>query len=329
MQNKSHIIIDNSDDDNDEELDCDDNNLLYTYISENDCCKERFKIGRNLTRNKDKSEAQTAQINEFKCKVRKLLNDVYSLYLNYGKNTKTVNKENEFKVLYQQINEKIINSKDYLILFARILQKNISEFIKYFKNSIFEKMPIKTLKDNYNDMKKSIHSDLSRDKNIPQKQREAKFAKCINEIYQFCKENRKIIVSIVKELTKIYKVLLQACPLLENIFRVPLGELEANYEISISMENLHKEEFLDVIINDEFIKSLLNEINNKDISEFIEQRAIISNIEEEIKSSDKDMKKLKDLIDKIDNKNDTIDTVNLSKLNDAKSVHEYLIKQSK
>jgi hypothetical protein len=328
IETKTHIIIDNTDEDNDdEEVDCDDAEFLYSHINDNDCCKERLKIGRNLLRNKDRSETQ---VTEFKNKVSKLLNDVYSLYLNSNRNQKSiVHKENEFKLLYQQINDKIINSKEYLILFARILQENISEYIKYSKNLIIEKMPIKTLKENYYDMKKAIHADLGKDKNAPQKQRESKYVKCINEIYQFCKENRKIIVFIVKELTKIYTVLIQACPLLENIFRVPLGELEANYEISIKMENLHKEEFLDVIINDDFIKCLLNEINNKEIAEFIEQRPTISNIEEEIKSSSKDMKKLKDLIEKIDNQKELIETINLARLSDAKSVHDILIKQSK
>lgn len=290
------------------------------HEGEVDCCKERIKIGRNLIRSKYK-----AQVGDFKEKVQKILKEVYTFHYNSGKNYKsTVNQEKEIKVLTAQINERIINSKEYLMLFARILQENISIYIRSFKDLIVEKFVNKKLKERYYELKKGIHFELNKDKNISKKEKDAKVVKCIAEVLEFCKENKLEMVGIVNDLNKIYNILIKACPQLNDIFSVPLGELEANYEVCISMENLHREEFLNVIINDEFIKSLINEINNKDIPNFLEMRPTIAKIEEEIRQASNDMKKLKELIDKIDNKQE-----DFSRLNTAESVHDYLITKSK
>jgi hypothetical protein len=308
------------------------NNNLHNNLhqnSTNDCCKQRLKIGKNLLRDKYKAEAYKK---EFKEKLQRVFKEIYTYYYNSGNNKSTVNMEKEIRSLSSQINEKLLNCKpDYLHLFVKLLNENVSAYIKSFKDSITEKPINKKLKEKYHDLKKSIHIDINKDINDLIKHKETKF-KCINEILNFCKDNKNEIVSIINDLNKIYGILMKSSPLLNQIFKIPFMELETERDCNLSMENIHKEEFFNVIINDDFIKSLIIEVKNKDIQSFIDLRPIVINIEEEITNANKDMKKLKDLIDEIDKQEKEKEEVkeeDLSYLNDAKSLHQFLINTSK
>ena len=224
-----------------------------------------------------------------------------------------------------------------------MLNENVSIYIKSFKNSITEQSKNKKLREKYYELKKSIFTDINKDlcqdsnnssnlgnvyiniNNSSVKQ------KCINEILNFCKDNKNEIVSIINDLNKVYQILSRSAPLINQIFKIPFMELENEYDTKLTMENIHKEEFFNVIINDDFIKSLIIEVKNKELPIFIEIRPVINKIEDEISNSEKDMAKLKCLLEEFlkQEKEESCKEEDLSYLNDAKSLHQFLINTSK
>jgi hypothetical protein len=153
-----------------------------------------------------------------------------------------------------------------------------------------------------------------------------------NQIYEFCIEFKDDICNIIKELNIIYRAIIKSSRSLDEIFQCPLDMIK---DVSIiKTENLHKEEFFNAIINDNFIKALIIEVKTKDITGFIELRPIINTIEQDIQDSSKDMKKLGEYLTKLkvlDNatasSHSIIDTS--SKMLDEKVLNDLIIQSAK
>ncbi len=221
-----------------------------------------------------------------------------------------------------------------MYLFAILLRDNISFYIKSFKDKITEESLHKKLKKKYTDLKNSIHLDLNKEltDSMNVKQKEAKYRKCLTEILNFCRENTNGILSIINDLNKTYLFLLKACSHLIEIFEYPVIEMIKEFKITVDLENIHKEEFFNVIINDDFIKSLIIEVKNKELPLFVQLRPIILKIEEDIANASKDMKTLKLLIqdlEKEEKEQDDLKDYDLSGLTDPRSLNQLIITTSK
>ena len=75
----------------------------------------------------------------------------------------------------------------------RLLNENVSVYIKSFKDSITEKCVNKKLKEKYYELKKTIYSDLNKE-NLNTKETNLVKQKCMNDILNFCKDNKNEIV---------------------------------------------------------------------------------------------------------------------------------------
>jgi hypothetical protein len=295
-------------------------------------CKEKLKIENNFCKSKYISETLRK---DFKEKVQRVFKEIYTFYYNKG-NHKTIESiEKEISMLKTCINERFrINRSEYLHIFAKLLRDNISFYINSFKDKITEENVHKKLKKKYTDLKNSIHYDLNVEmkENLNSKQKQEKYSKCLTEIMNFCKDNTSGILSIINDLNKTYLFLLKACSHLILIFEFPLNEMNKEFKTSINLENLHKEEFFNVIINDDFIKSLIIEVKNKELPLFLNLRPVIVKIEGDIANSTKDMKNLKLLIldlDKEEKEPDDLKDHDLSSLTDPRSLNQLIINTSK
>jgi len=306
---KSHIYTDNTDEEEEEEMEEneeeeDERTILYAqnllkmnkYMNLSECCRERIRIGHNLL--KDKLQKDPT-VKDFREKIYDIFKEVYSHFDDPSKSSsKNIKLEKECQKLKTSVIEKIINKRpDYIYYFLRILNDNISIFIKYFKDKIFERPMNKQLKEKYFELKKFIQKELS---NLPQASLKKEKEKALYmDFYNFCKEKKAEIVAIIKDLNRIYDVIIKAAPFLDDLFKSVFNEVENEFEAIIQMDNLHKEEFYNIIMADEFIKSLLIEVNRQDFPCFIELRPVVQKIEEEIRNSDKDMTLLKEIIDEV------------------------------
>lgn len=313
-------------------MDYDDPDIMYSRNLEGnrDVNKER---NRENTYSRSRLERESAR-QEFKEKMEKIFREVYSFHSSGSQVKSTQYLENEIHSFKVYIDEKFLSSKiEYLALFTKLLNDNISHFIKSFKEKITEDSINKKLKRKYTELKNSIHNDMNNkesDQNV--KQKEAKYKKCLLEIITFCRENSNEIISIVSDLNKTYQNLVKSSSILNNAFESAMIEIVKEYEIVLSLENLHKEEFFNMIINDDFIKSLIIEVKNKDLPDFVKLRPIIVKIEEDISNSSKDMKLLKTLVKDLEKELKELEDMKKHELNcltDPRSLNNYIISASK
>jgi hypothetical protein len=306
---KTQTYTENTDEDDEEEIEEneeeeDERTILYAqnllkmnkYMNLSECCRERIRIGHNLL--KDKLQKDPT-IKDFREKIYDIFKEVYNHFDDPVKSgSKNIKLEKECQKLKTSVIEKIIHKRpDYIYYFLRILNDNISIFIKYFKDKIFERPINRQVKEKYFELKKFIQKELAnvKETNLKKEKEKALYM----DFYNFCKEKKGEIVAIIKDLNRIYDVIIKAAPFLDDLFKSVFNEVENEFEAIIQMDNLHKEEFYNIIMADEFIKSLLIEVNRQDFPCFIELRPVVQKIEEEIRNSDKDMTLLKEIIDEV------------------------------
>ena len=305
---KNQTFYENTDDEEEEfeenEEEEDERTILYAqnllkmnkYMNLSECCRERIRIGQNLL--KDKLHKDPT-VKDFREKIYEIFKEVYSHFDDPGKNSpKNLKLEKECQKLKTSVIEKIIHSRpDYIYYFLRVLYENISIFIKYFKDKIFDKPVNKKVKEKYYELKKTIQKELSAIKESDVRKEKEKIF--FNDVLNFCKEFKSEIINIIKDLNRVYDVIIRAAPFLGELFKSVFNEVENEFEAIIQMDNLHKEEFYNVMMADEFIKALLIEVNRQEIPSFVEMRPVVQKIEEEIRNSDKDMTLLKEIIDEV------------------------------
>lgn len=183
------------------------------------------------------------------------------------------------------------------------------------------------VKNRYDELKSCITETMRK---IPHEQRKQKENCFRNKILSFCEENKTDIGNIIIELHAVYKAIMRASQDLDLIFSVPLDMIRQEYHIKT--ENLHKEEFFNAIINDEFIKALIIEIKTKDLPDFLKLRPLIKSIEDDMNNSSKDMRKLVDLLEKLrcleNGSGQTIIDTN-PKVVDEKALNDLIIQSAK
>jgi hypothetical protein len=113
---------------------------------------------------------------------------------------------------------------------------------------------------------------------------------------------KKDLNFLVKELTNIEQAFIKASKLLQKLFK---NDLNKN---NISLEDIHKDEFWKMLINDKHIRCILNYIKTTD--SITEAKEIFNNLEEECKCG---CKSLNELAVYLRQKNKDMNNINLSK----------------
>ena len=178
-------------------------------------------------------------------------------------------------------------------MFFKILYKNITSCVKYFKNQILED-------DKYLNLQKIfIEMRIKHKKKLSKKKDDYNKGININEEeirFKFGVLNEDLIVNLIEDFCIVYKAILRASKDLDKVFTYPLNLIRSQFNITI--ENLHKEEFLNTIINCDFIKILIVNIKTIDLPKFIKFREDIEEIEKDMEDTSDDMKALFYLVEK-------------------------------
>jgi hypothetical protein len=175
----------------------------------------------------------------------------------------------------------------------------ISKFIKKFKDSILAKVSHKELKSKYDHIRKCIQIIMSNHSNN-QEQKFINERKATQEVFNFCQDYKKQIANLIYELNIVYKSIVKSGSILDVIFKTPQEKIQNDYNLDfdVSTQQLHKDEFFNAIINDDFIKALIIEVKTKDLDCFIDLRSIIKNIEEDINNIQRDTTEIKEIYKK-------------------------------
>lgn len=172
-----------------------------------------------------------------------------------------------------------------------ILKEKLTEFIENIKTNILKQDKNKTFIEKHNKLKTAINDSKKKSKS-----EEEWLRKCDNEfkiqIANLVNEYKNQISEILKDLEKVYKTILEASTIIEQIVIYPLSIMNDKHKQDISIEKIHKKSFLKIIQKDGFIKSLIVEVNSKDYNFFNDLKNLIRNYEEDITQtgviSDKD-----------------------------------------
>jgi hypothetical protein len=105
------------------------------------------------------------------------------------------------------------------------------------------------------------------------------------KISTLLKEFKTEIIEIIKDLEKVYKTINEASAQLESILKYPLIIQSNKYNHDISIEKIHKKVFLKIIQSDNFIRSLIVEVNSNENNFFNDLKNLIKNCEVEITQS--------------------------------------------
>jgi hypothetical protein len=216
---------------------------------------------------------------DFHTELETIFKEVYTYYLNPN-NSSDIDITLNIK---ETMTARIAHTHKLIFAFSTFLIQTISKFIKNNKKQILLIPEHKNVKDQYLKLKKQITDNINNTKS-----EEAK--KEINlksqaDIITFCTENQIHISNIIKDLFKVYYIITTSSAALDHIFQAQLKEIRNGINESFNINDLHVEEFCDVIINDSFIKALIIEIKNRDIPSFMMIRGIIDKIENDVKYS--------------------------------------------
>lgn len=75
-----------------------------------------------------------------------------------------------------------------------------------------------------------------------------------NLLHQYYKEYKREITMFLTEIYDLYIGLMKSSLDIDRIFQIPLRLIKAKQNCHIRSENIHKEEFTNMIKNDEFIR---------------------------------------------------------------------------
>lgn len=171
------------------------------------------------------------------------------------------------------------------------LKEKLHEFIENLKIKILNQEKYKSFNEKYNNLK--IEINKSRKITTTDEEWERICENKYNpEVSNLVSEFKDEISDILKDLEKIYKTIIESSSKIEDIFQYPLKIMNEKHRQEINIEKLHKKEFLKIIRNDSFFKSLIVEINKKDYNFFQDLRNLIRNYQDDITQtiviSDKD-----------------------------------------
>jgi hypothetical protein len=143
-----------------------------------------------------------------------------------------------------------------------ILLEKIKELIKRYKEKIFEIPEIKFIKDNFHQIALNNNNnaytgdDDSESENLPT---------------YFNEPIKSVIKTLLEELKNIKNSLIESSKDIEFIFKLPINYLSNNEHSeeknihtdnnSFNLQEIHREEFTNTLINDEFISQLLAQIH--------------------------------------------------------------------
>lgn len=309
------------------------NNTSYEESYTNSLSKDYSQSQSPAEESLEKIKGKLKSNFEFSNEIEIIFKNIYSFYFNIGNNhLRSSPIEHDVQNYEEFISLKISQEKDSLPVFFKALYQNISGYIKIFKDKILALNNNKQVKDRYNELIKLITNSLnqSNSNNLTQEQKTKNEIKHSNEILNFCNNYKNPIVNIIKDLNKVYEAIMKSSSVFDGIFHTPLALIKEKYNLQLKTKNLHKEEFFNAIINDEFIKALIIEVKNRDIQEFVKLRDDIKEIEDDISNSNKDMKKLKELFNKKHFQiEDKIEDETLIDFKDVKSLNQYIVNAAK
>lgn len=143
---------------------------------------------------------------------------------------------------------------DYVSMLKFICSR-ISHCIRNFKDAILSVKQIKFCREKFFELKKTISNLLSMTSEKDAKKLEIIIReKTHNEILNFCFSYKLEIISIIKDLTETYESLIKSSYVLDHFFKIPISLVSRDLREEVKIKSIHNEEFLNVIINDEFIK---------------------------------------------------------------------------
>lgn len=301
------------------------NNSSYEESYSNSFSRDNSPVEESLEKIRGKIKANF----EFSNEIEIIFKEVYSFYFNTGYNhSRSTPIEHDIQKYEKFISIKITQEKDLLPVFFKALYQNISGYIKIFKDKILALNNNKQVRDRYNELKKIITTSMS--SNATPEQKAKTEIIYTNEILLFCNTYKVQIVNIIKDLNKVYEAIIKSSTVFDGIFHMPLSLIKDDYELQLKTKNLHKEEFFNAIINDDFIKALIIEVKNKDIPSFVKLREDIKEIEEDISNCCKDMKRLKELFNKKHfQMEEKFEDETLIDLKDVKTLNQYIINAAK
>jgi hypothetical protein len=192
-----------------------------------------------------------------------------------------------------------LETVDFLYIFTTSVYKNITDTIKKQKERIYLNLPNTIgVKEKYCTIKNQILAELSVGM-LPEEDKRNIIQKHTNEIAAFCEEYKTDIHALIKALLKVYAGYLSSANMLEHIFGRHIKLLCKFMKEEFTFMDLHTEEFFTTIYTkDDFLKSMIIEVKQREISEFLELRVDIEKIETEINSCKKIMKKIKEFTEK-------------------------------
>ena len=219
--------------------------------------------------------------------IERILIEIYNKNISIissGNYSEINNNKNEIENIEKQI-KKYLKKKDFKtnLLVLKILSDKIKELVGKYKEKVFEIEEIKVIHDKYKLKMQSlrnnqiIHCNNSVGSNVATNSNSSYDSYNYNYNY-YDEENinnnniflnaqdeaaRKEISNILlRELKNIKKTLKISSKEIESIFKYPLSLLrnENGKKIKFSVELMQSEEFCETLLNDDFIKYLLNQM---------------------------------------------------------------------
>jgi hypothetical protein len=231
-------------------------------------------------------------------------------------------------ILSDTINKRIYIDNEMTYVFCYTLLKQISLFIKQKKESILLDPNFQRIKEEYITLKTRVTNTI---KLAPTDEIKRVIINnnWLKGVQNYCEDNESQIYAIVKELFNIYGTISCISERLDCVFKNPIYVIQEVFNIEFSVRDLQIEEFYNVIIKDEFIRSLIVEIKQKDdIKSFKLLKNIIEQIENEINNSMRFWKILSDWSKKV-----VVEDTTNSDLGDLRTdvtkLHDYLSKTAK
>jgi hypothetical protein len=254
--------------------------IKHTYISSK---REVTKVKKEIIEISDNSfdnDSDTPESIEtlktyldFHSEIETIFKEVYTYYLNPNNNgdidiTLTIK---------ETMSARIVHNDKLIFAFSTFLIQTISRFIKNNKKQILLITEHKNVKEQFLKLKKQINESMN---NSTSDQVRTKYE---NDIITFCTENQFHISNIIKDLFKVYYIITTSSAALDHIFKSQIKEIRNSINDNFNINDLHVEEFCNVIINDSFIKALICEIKMRNMPNFLMLRGIIDKIESDVK----------------------------------------------
>jgi hypothetical protein len=214
---------------------------------------------------------------DFHTELETIFKEIYTYYLNPN-NSSDIDITLTIK---ETMSAKIAQNDKLIFAFSTFLIQTISKFIKTNKKQILLIPEHKNVKEQFLKLKKQITDSMNNSTSEEvKKENSLEYQK---DIIAFCTENQIHISNIIKDLFKVYYIITTSSAAFDHIFQTQLKEMRNSVNECFAINDLHVEEFCNIIINDSFIKALIIEIKYRDIPSFLMIRGIIDKIENDVK----------------------------------------------